>query len=202
MQMSDDGGTVYALDSGTLRLRHIELDLPDGERCADVADSLVGAECDDGDSDDKIRIAGPFTVDLVTGTSMPSLADVVVPAGNYARVDFRVEDGPDDSAFAVAAAFEHDGEALSLALTLDFNEDIRIEAPAGVSIDADSDLIAEFVIDNWLAGVDIGACIAEGDVGREGDVVFVDDSSTSGSCSDIEDTIKRNMKLSGQLDRD
>ena len=91
---------------------------------------------------------------------------------------------------------------MTLNLNLDFNEDIRIEDPQGLTVDADSDLIAEFVVNNWLGGVDLGSCIDDEDVSIEGSTVVIDDSSTSGSCSDIENIIKENMKNSGQLDRD
>ena len=37
---------------------------------------------------------------------------------------------------------------MTLELSLDFNEDIRIETPLGIAVDGDTDLIAEFVVDN------------------------------------------------------
>jgi len=203
LELVDDGGATYEISSSRVFLRHIELDLPDGASCADIEDQLVGAECDDSpDDSDKIRIPGPFDVDLVTGVSTPSLADVSIPAGTYQRIDFRVEDDANDVSFAVTAAFEHEGEALTLELELDFNEDIRIEQPGGVEVTADSDLIAEFVVSNWFGGVDIGSCIEEAEVEMDGSTVHIREGSTSGACSAIEDTIKKNMKESGQLDRD
>lgn len=200
--MTDDGDGEFQIQAATLRLRHIELDLPDGGDCDDFADLLDGATCEDGVDGDKISIEGPFDVDLVAGTSSPSLADVQIPAGTYKRIDFRVEDNGEDSSFAVTAGFEYQGESMTLDLNLDFNEDIRIEDPQGLTVNADSDLIAEFVVNNWLGGVDVGACIDDGDVFVSGSTVTIDDSSTGGDCSDIENTIKDNMKNSGQLDRD
>ena len=38
-------------------------------------------------------------------------------------------------------------------------------------------------------------CIDDGDVRIETDTVFVDEDSTSGECSDMENTIKDNMKM-------
>lgn len=205
LQLTDDGDTTFTLTAGRLHLRDIEFDLPDGVHCEDIAEGLVGATCEAEDSGnssgDKIRVAGPFDIDLITGIATPSLADVSLPALAYSRIDFRVDDDPNDVSFAVTANFEHGGEALALSLSLDFNEDIRIEHPGGVAVDADTDLIASFVVDNWLGGVDVGACLESGDINREGDTVIIDESSTSGACSDIEDTIKSNMKTSGQLDR-
>ena len=132
---------------------------------------------------------------------IPSLDEIKIPAGTYKRIDFRVEDDENNSSFAVVAGFDHEGESMTLNLDLDFNEDIRIEMPQGIYVDEESDLIAEFVVDNWLGGVDITTCMDEGDVTIAGNIVFVDDSSTRGACSDIENTIKRNMKESGQFDK-
>lgn len=200
--MLDTADTAFTLSAATLNLRDIKLDLPNGTRCADVEADLENATCSsDSDDDDTIKIDGPFVVDLVAGTSTPTLDDVVIPALSYRRVDFRVDD-IDDVSFAVVADFDLEGTAMTLDLSLDFNEDIRIEQAGGVDVTADSDLIAEFVIDDWLAGVDIGACIDDGDVSVEGTTVTVSEDSTSGSCSDIENVIKDNMKDSGQFDRD
>lgn len=200
----DDGGTVFAIEAASLAVRDIRLDLPDGTTCGDIEELLVGAHCEPSDDavggEDTIVIDGPFAVDLTTGVATPGLEDVVIPAGLYRRIDVRADDAGDVT-FAVSAAFELDGAAHHLELALDFNEDIRLEDPAGVEIGDDSDLIAELVVDDWLAGIDIGACVADGDAEVEGTVVYIDEGSTSGDCSDIENVIKDNLKRSGQLDR-
>lgn len=202
MEISDSGGSAFAIRTAGLHLRDIELDLPDGQRCSDIADSLVGAECDDSlDSDDTIRIVGPFDIDLVTGIATPDLSGVVIPEGTYRRVDFRVENAEGTPSFAFTANFDHGGEAMVLDLSLDFNEDVRLESLEGIAVSADTDLVAALVADTWLSGVDIGSCIDDGDVLVEGATVILDESSSSGSCSDVENTIKTNMKQSGQLDR-
>jgi hypothetical protein len=96
---TDTVGTSFTLQQGLLHLRHIEIDLPQGQRCADLGDTLAGATCRDpsvAGEEAKIRIAGPIVVDLVAGTSTPTLANVVIPAGSYKRIDLRV--GTADSA--------------------------------------------------------------------------------------------------------
>lgn len=198
LTFTDDGGNQFAIESAYLHLRDIELDLPDGLTCADIASTLSGADCEPGD--DKIVITGPLDIDLVAGTATPSLAAVEIPAGQYERIDFRVDDNAQDTSFAVVADFERD-MLYTLNLNLDFSEDIRIESPLGVSVDAGTDLIAEFVVGDWLAGIDVGSCMDAGDVTLDGSTVTIDDDSSSGACSDIENIIKDNMKNSGQLDR-
>jgi hypothetical protein len=200
--MEDSGATLYALAEGRLRLRHIELDLPDGMRCAELDGLLAGASCRTSDGEDKISIAGPLDVDLVAGTSSPSLDHVVIPPGSYRRVDLRVEPDQQDVSMAARAGFERDGQPLTLELALKFNEDIRVERPGGVAIEPGMDLVAGFAVGDWLAGIDVGACIDDGDLEVEGGVVRIHEDSTSGGCSGIEGTIKDNMKNSGRLERD
>lgn len=199
----DDGSTEFTLTEANLNVRDIKLDLPDGVRCADIEADLVGATCSDDslDSEDTVEIEGPFAVDLVTGVSTPSLDDIEIPALTYRRLDIRVDDNADDISFSAVADFDLDGDAVVLELALDFNEDIRVEGGGGVTVDADTDLIAEFAVANWLAGIDVASCINDGDLDVSSSTVVISDATTEGSCSDIEDTIKNNMKDSGQLDR-
>ncbi|HHH29723.1 MAG TPA: hypothetical protein ENK57_15445 [Polyangiaceae bacterium] len=75
----------------------------------------------------------------------------------------------------------------------------EIEEPGGVEVSPGQDLITTWVTQDWLAGVDVGACIADGDIPMTDGTVVVDDETTEGTCSDIENVIKDNMKKSGQL---
>lgn len=210
--IADGAGTPYQLTSGLLHLRHIELDLPSGTSCDDVSGDLSGASChaaDQAGDEDKLRIDGPIVVDLVTATATPSLAGVVIPAGTYRRIDLRVDDGDpaegvvaagsplDDNAFAIVAGFDLHGTPTVLDLRTNFDEDIRIEQPGGVVVGAGDDLIARFAVADWLAGVDLVACLDSG-IPVEGGRAVIDDRS-SGACAGIEDAIKLNMKESRDL---
>lgn len=206
--VADEGGMSFTLSSAQVHLRQIQLDLPDGVTCADIEAELKGAACL---SDEKIHIDGPMVVDLVAGTVEPDLGAVVIPAGTYRRIDFRVDDGDpqegliepgstlDDYSFVVEAGFEYEGNPVTLMLSLNFDEDIRFERPEGVAVAPGEDLVAGFVVDDWLAGVDIMGCLNDGELVVEGGVVIIDDLS-DGACGGVEDVIKNNMKNSGDLD--
>lgn len=197
--MVDDGNGDYQIESAILRLRDIELDLPDGANCQELEDNIGGgAECEPGTSGDKIVINGPFEIDLATGVSTPDLSSVEIPVGTYSRIDFRVDNVGDAPSLELVALFKHEGTDMTLDLSLDFNEDIRIESPQGVVIDGESNLVAQFVVNNWLGGVNIGDCMDNGNLSITGNHVLIDES-TSGGCSDIENTIKDNMKNSTQI---
>ena len=209
---ADARGVSFTVQQGLLHLRHIELDLPRGTSCGDIAGQVRGAECHAADrpgDEDKIRIDGPFAVDLVAGTSTPSMTGITIPAGTYARIDLRVDDGLpdqgvvapgsplDDNALAVVAAFDDAGAPAVLDLRLNFDEDIRIEQPGGVAVAPGDDLIARFAATDWLAGVDLGACVA---TLTAVDGRYVIDDRNDGACAGIEDTVKATMKNSGDLD--
>lgn len=206
--LADEGGTTYALQSAQVHLRHIELDLPAGTTCADLEGELAGAACL---SDAKIRIDGPMVVDLITGATTPDLGKVALPAGTYSRIDFRVDDGDpqegliqagdalDDYSLVVDATFDYEGTPVTLLLSLNFDEDIRIERPAGVALAPADNLAVKFVVDDWLAGVDIAGCLDDGELTLDGDTVVIDDLA-DGACGGVEDIIKNNMKNSGDLD--
>jgi hypothetical protein len=210
LSLQDQGGADFSMTSALVHLRHIELDLPEGKRCADIEADLAGGDCL---LDDKIRIPGPFVVDLVTGTSEPDLGAVLIPAGTYKRIDIRVDDGDpeegliepgsplDDYSLVVEAKFTYNQEPATLKLSLNFDEDIRIEQLAGVAVQPGTDLVAEFVVNDWLAGVDIAGCLASGELALDETGTATIDDNADGACGGVEDIIKNNMKNSGQFDR-
>ena len=211
--VTDDAQTAFGLIDAQLHLRDIELDLPEGSKCGEVPEA-AGTTCDE--SSNKIIIDGPFVIDLVTGQATPDLNNIEVPAGVYKRIDFRVEDGDpdegvvaagsalDDRSFSGSFSFDDQGTPLTLRLSLRFNEDIRLEDPAGIDASGSAQsLLTKFNISAWFAGLDISGCLANGELAIVDGEVLVDDDALSGSgdCSDIENTLKTNMKNSGQIDK-
>lgn len=97
-QSSD--GASFTLTQARIHLRDIRLDLPKGIKCADVIGPTNGVTCKGSDSGGSgsgtLVVDGPLVVDLMTGVSTPDLSGVVIPAGNYKRIDFRLEEGHAD----------------------------------------------------------------------------------------------------------
>lgn len=200
LTFADRDGLEFELTSASATVRDIELNLPDDTRCADVRESLAGgATC----SNDKIRIEGPWLVDLVTGEADPSLERVRIPTLSYERADFRIEDDDDRVSFAARADFEYMQTPLELRLALRFNEDARLEAPGGVEPPEHGQLTLLLSVTDWLDGVPIGGCLDSGDLEAVGGVVLIaDDDPPGGECDDVEDVIKDQIKESGQLRAD
>lgn len=207
-QSSD--GVGFALTQARIHLRDIRLDLPKGTKCADVIGLASGAECKGGDSGSgsgTLVVRGPIIVDLMTGATTPDLSGLVIPAGNYKRIDFRLEEAKAGDVPAgepligyslkvSANPVQQGGRKLELALK--FSEDARFDSDTGVDVPAGGKLIAMLKPTVWLEGLPLGRCIEKGDVAIEGDTVRIDDRA-KGDCSGAEDVVKRNIKRSGDL---
>jgi hypothetical protein len=88
---------------------------------------------------DEMVIDGPFAVELVSGASEPPLADVRVPRGNYAnaRLDVTAVDLELDDATVVS---------------FDVAQPFIVRGRDVKSL--------QFVVDDWLRGVDLARCDA------------------------------------------
>lgn len=208
-QSSD--GASFTLTQARIHLRDIRLDLPQGTKCADVIGMTSGVQCKGSDSggagSGTLVVAGPLVVDLMTGVSTPDLSGLIIPAGNYKRIDFRLEEGHADelpagetligySLKVSADPAQAGGKKLELALK--FSEDARFDSATGVDVPEGGKLIAMLQPTQWLTGLPLASCISKGDVAVEGDTVRIDDQA-KGECSGAEDLVKRNIKTSGDL---
>lgn len=210
----DASGRTFTIDAARAYVRHIALDLPDGQRCA-ALDLGPGYRCDSSGSGgrDQVRAEGPFVIDLVARTSAPPLPSAPLPAGPWRRVDVRLDDGDpadglvsagdplDDQTLVASGRFDHDGRSTPFDLRLRFNEDARFERPEGVVLGADgaAGLALELDVAGWFSQLSLTDCLDDGDLElRDGRLVLEDGR---GSCSDVENQLKEAIKRSAQLDR-
>jgi hypothetical protein len=204
-------GVTFTLNEARIHLRDIRLDLPQGTKCGDVRDTLQLAECKGGDSGSgsgTLEIPGPIVVDLMTGATTPDLSELRIPAGTYKRIDFRLEEAKTPEVPAseplvgysliARAAFDNSGTPSTLELKLKFSEDARFESATGVEVPEGGSLVTMMRPSIWLEGLPVGACTQKGDVAISGTTVSIDDRA-KGDCSGAEDTVKRNIKRSGDL---
>lgn len=204
----DDSGTAFTIESAEAHVRHIRLDLPDGQACADLDfDFRAPVSCED----DRIEISGPFLVDLIAGTAQPSLDALRIPPGDYERVDVRFDDAePDDGLVDASAAladhtmhatgrFDHDGQEMSFELLLKLNEDARFEAPGGIALGeaGGRDALLMLDVSDWFSALPVIECMEDGELTVEDGTLLIDDERSE--CSEIENTLKDAIKGSGQL---
>ena len=207
--LADAGGTAFTIESAQAYVRHIQLDLPDGQSCVDLDFEFQDpVSCEE----DKIEIGGPFLFDLIAGTSQPSLADLRIPAGDYDRVDVRFDDAEPreglvgeaeslaDHTMHASGRFDHGGEEMAFELLLKFNEDARFEAPGGIALGEAGGTDAMLMLDvsHWFEALPVTDCMEDGDLALEDGTLRIDDERSQ--CSDIESTLKDTIKSSGQLE--
>lgn len=204
---SSDGMT-FTLTEARIHLKDIRLDLPQGTRCREVSGLLEGASCKGNDSSGTVLVPGPIIVDLMTGTTTPDLSGLRLPAGNYKRIDFRLEEARANEvasgeplvgySLLVKASFTQDGTPNTLDLKLKFNEDARFESPNDVAVDAEAPLLALLQPQTWLDGLPVATCLSQGDLQISSNVLAIDDRA-KGDCGDAENRVKTNIKNSGLL---
>ncbi len=200
-------GVNFTLTQARIHMRDIRLDLPKGTSCGDVIGMSVGVECKGSESANTLVVRGPIVADLMTGITTPDLSGLVIPAGSYKRIDFRLDEARADEVAAnepligyslLAGANFTDQAGKTLELRLKFSEDARFESATGVVVPEGGKLITLLNPAIWLEGLPLGACLQKGDVAFQGNVLRIDDQA-KGDCSGAEDLVKRNIKRSGDL---
>jgi hypothetical protein len=204
-------GITFTLTDARIHLKDIRLDLPQGTKCAEVRGLLSGATCKGGDSGSgsgTVVVPGPILVDLMTGATQPDLSTLRLPAGTYKRIDFRLEEAKAGEvpsteplvgySLRVKAGFTHDSTPSTLELNLKFSEDARFESSTGVEVGADDALLALLQPQVWLEGLPVATCLQKGDLVMSNNVLLID-ARAKGDCSGAEETVKRNIKTSGDL---
>lgn len=160
----DAGGTVFTIRKAFVNIDGVRIRLPDGETCEHAS----GVVCESGD----IRLPGPFISDLMTGVATPAIDSFTVPAGNYMRVELRLEamlpgaptpePALEGHSMFIAGNFDYAGKADRIfSIALDFNEATPIESGTGMTVQ-DSGVTRMLVllkVDDWLANTNITQCL-------------------------------------------
>lgn len=212
LSFNSSDGTSFELTMARVNFRHIEVDLPSGEKCSALT-LEAPVECKNSSSGTpRVFIPGPIVVNLLTGESTPDLRKVAIPAGVYKRIDFRIDDAKDqglaatdplnNNSFVATASFVRNGQPSTLSLALSFNEDLRVEEAEGVQVSGDEgELLLLLKPDGWLSDIPVIQCLNAGDLAVDSSGVVLLDERAKGSCSGVEDSLKRNIKRSLDLDR-
>ncbi len=215
-ESSEDAGSSEAalqVEHAEAFIRHIEFYLPEGQCAHGDADAPDSGTDDDGECEDKIRIEGPWVVDLMTGEATPDLDGLKVPVGEYRRIDIRFEDAGKKQAREIEIPAElmglslradgaYSGEAAeNFELRLTFNNDVRFESKAGIELTAEEPqtLFAQLDVQSWFDRVELDECFRKDRLDVvDGTLQILDEGRR---CSDVENAIKREMKHGGRLDK-
>jgi len=215
-------GTVFYVNTASASIRRIDIELPEGTTCADLGEVTLpeNVTCKDAEADDddgpRIRITGPYLVDLMAGTSTPSLSDLLLPplVYNQIKISFDSVDEDDEeelvdsedpilgNTLVASGSFTYDATDYTFDLALDFDDEIEFENVDGAAIDAATlnNLVVELDVNSWFSNVSVGECLADGDlVADETGHVTIDESTDD---CDILDSIKDSVEHSGDFGDD
>ncbi len=172
------------------------------------------AFCQAGESEveeDDFDFDGPFVVDLLSNTSIPTTDNVQLPAGSYCRVELKLDDLDDDVIpNGIDASDAIVDQAVILRGTtqggrpfhvfIEDNDEFRLENKQnGFAIGGNTNLDQFFIVfdlDLWFANVDFDN-VSEGQ-----GVILIDEDNNEALHAKIVDNIKFSANLLKDLDGD
>jgi hypothetical protein len=210
LRTTDAQGTAFNITRAKAHVRHIELEAPGAKLCND--EDYEGAPLDVHCDSAKIRIEGPMIVDLIDGSSIPSLETIKIPAATYKRVDVRIDDAKTDEglvqtgdrldgqSFDASGTFNYQNAETDFAMRLNFNEDARFENSEGVTVSENGarEVLLLLDVSAWFNRLPITDCIKDGDLAITEGKLEIEDK---GGCSDVENQLKDAMKKSTKLEK-
>lgn len=207
----DRDGFELAIESAIVSVERLEFVLPGGEECRGLPSiqAPYAAGCDEGG--DRVRIEGPWTVDLVTGELEPVLEGIEVLDGVFEGIEMRlapgeagrggVEEGDvlDGASFDVTGQIAVPRGVAPFGLTLDLNAQGRFGGGAAVIIGEDSSVVMlSFDIGDWFSDLALGACIEAGYVPSEAGVLRLERADRQ-ACGDVSRAIRQALTDSGKV---
>lgn len=209
---TDQQGTSFGIESARAHIRRIDFEAPGQQLCKDedYADSGIVVHCDSA----KIRIETPLVIDLMTGQTTPSLANVKIPAATYKRVDARfsparVADGEVQStdrlaehSIDISGAFQHMNMETDFKMRLAFEEDAIFSNSEGITVAEGGVEQVLLLLDvrQWFTQLPITACIDDGDLVVENGSLEIEDRGGA-RCNMLEKSLKDAIKASSQLSK-
>ncbi len=218
--LSVDGGVEVT--KAIMNVDKIELWLPEGKRCTDLADFALDARvlCEDADerdgeteNSDKLVVEGPIVFDLVNGTSDPSLEDLSIPSGLYQRLRVTAKNNEDQVSYPelqqnsiyIENTFDVEGTPTTLAIQIESDEDIDIRSEAGLEI---AEGAANRILTSINAGMifdaaELAACVSDGAFSSTGPNAYAvdeDEHEATGSCEEFLEGFEEGFFTETELD--
>jgi len=206
-------GDGVEVTTATVTVESIELWLPEGRGCEDRDDhkSLDDrGDCveEQGESEveDKIKIAGPFVFDLITGESTPPLSDFAIPSGTYKRIRLKAAEEANPTIHVVATV----AEGVVVETSLNSDEEIDIEPEGGLLVQEGSinAIVAEIDLSAVFTQFDLNVCGSNGNLheAAPGSYLVNADYPAGGACAGyeaaLEEDVFRESRVSCDQDDD
>lgn len=195
-----DGTTTFTITEARLNIRDIVLD---------TSNTTVAGS--------PYTIDGPYVMNLIDGTAAPANIVFDAPAGEYKRMDVRIDESNIEdglltdgdallgNALIVKGTHDYNGVADgTFTLTVKVSEDIRFEPTNGIVVatDAGTDITLNLSVSDWLedplnAGtkIDLTSCVAAKNLMDSSDHIALNEGTQcEGITESIGNIIKENMK--------
>lgn len=212
----DADGAAFPLATAQLYVASVDVYVPAGTDCHGVSGLAAEAAqprrytatC--ASTGERVRVHGPWVVDLDAGSMTPELPAISVPAGTITRVvvqlapgDRAVEVVPpgsplDDATVAATGDVPSGTNTTSYRLRLAFEGDAPFES-AGIELAPDTvtTLVARLDPGRWLVDLPLAACAAAGLLPHPNGVLQIADGE--GPCQAVEVPVADAIRASGTL---
>ena len=197
----DKSGTEFEITTATTRVDRLDFVLPDGVVCdLEPEDGSVVpyvARCGDDAESSRVKVEGPWDIDLVTGMASPALDMLTLPFGAFDRIEARLRPGGHDDWTLATDGIVGDK---SFRLELRMGEVVRFGDKDGAAVTVD-DVTAAIGLEldpaNWFEELDLAACIASGDVPSEGATLQLHEGSPS-KCGNVTAKVESALRASAR----
>lgn len=211
LTLQDADRTSFEITAAYLSVERIEFMLPAGDACEELPGDVHAYSAGCGGNLDRVRIDGPWVVDLVTGEFEPTLEGIDVLDGTFDRIEMKLAPGAageaeigegdvlDGATLDVSGEVDlADGPSRPFGLTLAMNVQSRFEDGSAVAIGTDADTVQlSLDIGNWFETLTLGTCIAGGGVPSSEGVLRLEDADRR-ACGDVSLALRQALSLTGK----
>ena len=207
LEFKDADGLPLTVTSARAVVTALDFRLPDALVCGPDGQTSGGYACEVGEG--RIKVEGPWFVDLISGEWDPPLETISLPDGTYERVEVEFDDAHDGlvpdtdplvgNSLVAEGTLPLSGTPQGFQLRVDFSEEARFEGqfvlgpgameqPISLALDAST----------WFSGLPITQCAEDDEFLLEGGTLVL--SEGGGACSDLEGQVKEAIRGGGSLD--
>lgn len=207
----DADGEPVVIDAAWVHIDELAFHFADGVSCTSVFDpaafvveggALAGAACDD--DDDRLRIEGPFVVDLMTGHAEPSLDAVPLPPGTYRHAEAMLTRAKGDlpplggETLVAHGALGSGEDARPFRLALGFTAFATFDGELAVEAETGGHAHLLFDVRGWFGALPLSACADAGSFEADPDGTLVLRDGGQG-CPHVEQALRDAIRAATRL---
>lgn len=143
------------------------------------------------------KFDGIWTLDLLQGTSTPSLSGLELDPGSYGYLQIKSQQGLIEGSNVVLQGKATIGTVTDIPVdvALDLTDVVTLVSKDLLVLEEDTELKATFDADSWFAGLDWSVCY------DETAKTLTANEKSSGECGNLVKTLESNIKKGGVLER-